>query len=154
LLGKDYSDQVCSAARALGVVGERWTLLIVRDALLGISRFSEFQRSLGISRNVLADRLDTLVREGVLERRQAQPSSHPDYVLTDKGLRLEPVVFQLMKWGDEFYAGPAGPPRLALHVGCGGQVDHELGCGRCAERVRYRDVEIVPGPGMRSLAAR
>jgi DNA-binding HxlR family transcriptional regulator len=154
VLGKDYGNQVCSAARALGVVGERWTLLIVRDALLGMSRFSEFQRSLGIARNILADRLETLVREGVLERQRADGAGHPEYILTEKGRRLEPVVFQLMKWGDEFYAGPVGPPRLALHVGCGGRVDHELACGRCRERVRYRDVEIVPGPGMRAATGR
>jgi DNA-binding HxlR family transcriptional regulator len=153
VLGKEYPGQMCSAARALGVVGERWTLLIVRDALLGMSRFSEFQRSLGIARNVLAERLDSLVREEVLERRQGEGSGHPEYVLTDKGRRLEPTVFQLMKWGDEFYAGPAGPPRLSIHRGCGGHVDHELACGRCGARVRYRDIEIVPGPALRELEA-
>jgi DNA-binding HxlR family transcriptional regulator len=139
VLGKDYRGQLCSVARALEVIGERWTLLIVRDALLGLTRFSEFQRSLGIARNVLADRLERLVREGVLERRG---SGHPEYVLTDKGRRLEPTIFQLMNWGDEFYVAPTGPPRVAVHRECGGRVDHELECERCGARVRYADFEV------------
>jgi DNA-binding HxlR family transcriptional regulator len=138
-LGTDYELQDCALARALEVVGERWSLLIVRDALLGKTRFSEFQRSLGIARNVLADRLDSLVREGVMERRG---TGHPEYVLTGKGRRLEPTIFQLMKWGDDFYVAAGGPPRVAIHKECGGIVDHELECGRCGARVRYRDFEI------------
>jgi DNA-binding HxlR family transcriptional regulator len=158
VLGREYRGQMCSVARALEVIGERWTLLIVRDALLGITRFSEFQRSLGIAKNVLADRLDSLVREGVLERRGA---GHPEYVLTDKGRRLEPTIFQLMMWGDDFYVAPGGPPRTAIHKECGGIVDHELECGRCGARVRYRDFEIqssgtparVSAPASRSRAS-
>jgi DNA-binding HxlR family transcriptional regulator len=142
VLGKDYRGQMCSVARALEVIGERWTLLIVRDALLGMSRFSEFQRSLGIARNVLADRLERLVGAGLMERRQEGGAGHPEYVLTDKGRRLEPTIFQLMRWGDEFYVAPGGPPRIAVHKGCGGLVDHELECGRCGARVRYGDFEI------------
>jgi DNA-binding HxlR family transcriptional regulator len=139
VLGKEYRGQMCSVARALEVIGERWTLLIVRDALLGITRFSEFERSLGIAKNVLAERLDCLVREGVMERRGA---GHPEYVLTDKGRRLEPTIFQLMKWGDDFYVAASGPPRVAVHKECGGIVDHELECGRCGVHVRHRDFEI------------
>jgi DNA-binding HxlR family transcriptional regulator len=142
VLGKQYRGQMCSVARALEVIGERWTLLIVRDALLGTTRFSEFQRSLGIARNVLADRLDRLVREGVLDRRRPGRAGHPEYVLTDKGRRLEPTIFQLMKWGDDFYVAAAGPPRTAVHKECGGIVDHELECSRCGVRVRYSDFEI------------
>jgi DNA-binding HxlR family transcriptional regulator len=130
---------MCSVARALEVIGERWTLLIVRDALLGTTRFSEFQRSLGIAKNVLADRLDCLVREGVMER---GGTGHPEYVLTDKGRRLEPTIFQLMKWGDDFYVAASGPPRLAVHRECGGIVDHELECGRCGAHVRHSEFEI------------
>jgi DNA-binding HxlR family transcriptional regulator len=150
VLGKDYQGQLCSVARALEVVGERWTLLIVRDALLGTTRFSEFQRSLGIAKNVLADRLDSLVREGVLERRG---SGRPEYVLTEKGRRLEPTIFQLMSWGDEFYVAPGGPPRIAVHKDCGGHVDHELECDRCGERVHWDDVEIVLGAALRRRLA-
>jgi DNA-binding HxlR family transcriptional regulator len=136
VLGKDYRNQMCSVARALEVIGERWTLLIVRDALLGKTRFSEFQRSLGIAKNVLTDRLDRLVAEGVLERRGR------DYVLTDKGRRLEPTIFQLMTWGDEFYVAPSGPPRVAVHRDCGGRIDHELTCERCGARVLHGEFEI------------
>jgi DNA-binding HxlR family transcriptional regulator len=158
MLGRDYRGQFCSVARALEVIGERWTLLIVRDALLGLTRFSEFQRSLGIAKNVLADRLECLVREGVLERRG---SGHPEYVLTDKGRRLEPTIFQLMNWGDDFYVARTGPPRFAVHKECGGRVDHELECGRCGARVRYGDFEIqsagtpaaVSAPASRSSAS-
>src|SRR4051795_9705590 len=106
MLDRTYPDQVFSIARALEVVGERWSVLIVRDAFLGRERFSEFQRSLGIARNVLAQRLAHLVDEGVLE--------HADdgrYLLTRKGRELAPALHQLMKWGDRHYA-PDGPPRL------------------------------------------
>src|SRR3954454_20558053 len=101
MLGRTYDDQVCSVARALEVVGERWTLLIVRDALLGIRRFEDFQRDLGIARNVLTDRLSRLVDLGVLDRvaYSEKPLRH-EYRLTEKGLDLWPVVFALGKWGD------------------------------------------------------
>jgi DNA-binding HxlR family transcriptional regulator len=155
MLGKDYRNQYCSVARALEVIGERWTLLIVRDALLGITRFSEFERSLGIAKNVLAERLDRLVAEGVLERRGRE------YVLTGKGRRLEPTIFQLMTWGDDFYVAPTGPPRVAIHHDCGGRVDHELTCERCGAHVRYGEFAIqssgtpalVSAPASRSSAS-
>jgi DNA-binding HxlR family transcriptional regulator len=153
VLGKDYTGQRCSVARALEVVGERWTLLIVRDALLGLSRFSEFQRSLGIAKNVLADRLEGLVAAGVLERRQDRGSGHAEYRLTTRGRRLEPAILQLMHWGDEFYAAPGGPPRVAVHAGCGGRVDHELECHGCGARVRYADIEVEPGRALRGKRA-
>jgi DNA-binding HxlR family transcriptional regulator len=148
MLRSDYRGQVCSVARALEIIGERWSLLIVRDALMGMTRFSQFQRSIGIARNVLADRLECLVRAGVLERRR-HGSAHPEYVLTDKGRRLEPTILQLMKWGDAFYVAPGGPPRLTVHRDCGGEVDHELVCDRCASHVRYADIEVEPGPALR-----
>jgi DNA-binding HxlR family transcriptional regulator len=142
MLDRTYPDQVCSIARTLEVVGERWSVLIVRDAFLGRSRFSEFQRSLGIARNVLTQRLAHLVEEGVLE--------HADdgrYLLTRKGRELAPALHQLMKWGDRHYA-PHGPPRLTLHRGCGGRVEGEMVCERCGELVKPGGVEVVPGPGL------
>ena len=146
VLDRTYPDQVCSIARALEVVGERWTVLIVRDAFLGRTRFSEFQRSLGVARNVLAARLAHLVDEGVLE--------HADdgrYLLTRKGRELAPALHQLMKWGDRHYA-PDGPPRLTLHAGCGGDVGADMVCARCGEHVRHGAIELPPGPGARSAA--
>ena len=115
-------EQVCSIARALEVVGERWTLLILRDARLGLRRFDEFQESLGIASNVLASRLKLLSDEGVLERRpDPERPGRPEYVLTDKGRALGPALITLMNWGDRYYPTPSGPPRLTMHAGCGGR---------------------------------
>jgi DNA-binding HxlR family transcriptional regulator len=149
MLRRTYPGQVCSVARALEVVGERWTLLIMRDALLGTQRFDEFQRSLGVAPNILSKRLERLCEEGLLERRPyAEHPPRHEYVLTDKGRDLGPVVIMLMKWGDSYYSGPAGPPRLTLHRECGGQVDERLRCERCGDRVEVPDLEIAPGPGL------
>jgi DNA-binding HxlR family transcriptional regulator len=143
MLDRTYPSQVCSIARSLEIVGERWSLLIVRDAFLGRTRFSEFQRSLGIARNVLTHRLERLVAEDILEHREDGA-----YVLTAKGRGLAPVLHQLMKWGDRHYA-PDGPPMLTLHRECGGRVDAAMVCDRCGERVqRQRDMELAPGPGL------
>jgi DNA-binding HxlR family transcriptional regulator len=142
MLDRTYPTQDCSIARSLEAVGERWSLLIVRDAFLGASRFSEFQRSLGIARNVLTQRLSHLVDEGVFEH-----GEDGAYVLTRKGRELAPALHQLLKWGDRHYA-PDGPPRLTLHGGCGGSVEGDMVCRRCGEHVRSGDIEVVPGPGL------
>jgi DNA-binding HxlR family transcriptional regulator len=146
VLDRTYPAQVCSVARSLEVVGERWSLLIVRDAFFGVSRFSDFQRSLGIARNVLAQRLEHLVAEDVLEKRDG------GYFLTDKGRGLAPVLHQLMKWGDRHYAPPEGPPRLTLHRGCGGRVEGEMVCERCGAAVRPGQIELARGPGLVAAA--
>jgi DNA-binding HxlR family transcriptional regulator len=149
VLQRSYPEQVCSIARALEVVGERWTPLILRDAQLGLRRFDEFQASLGIASNVLASRLKLLCDEGVLERRpDAERPGRPEYVLTAKGRELGPALIMLMKWGDRHYPTPGGPPRLTLHAGCGGRVDEALRCERCRERVEFGDLELRPGPGL------
>ena len=147
MLDRTYPSQVCSIARSLEAVGERWSLLIVRDAFLGASRFSEFQRSLGIARNVLTQRLSHLVDEGVFEHRDDGA-----YVLTRKGRELAPALHQLLKWGDRYYA-PDGPPRLTLHRGCGGNVDAAMVCDRCGEHVRPGRIELQPGPGLPTSTA-
>jgi DNA-binding HxlR family transcriptional regulator len=141
VLHRTYEDQNCSIARALEQIGERWTILIVRDAFLGIRRFDDFQRSLGVSRGVLADRLDRLVEGGILERRmyQEHPERH-EYRLTDKGRDLWPVTMALVKWGDRYYAED-GPPRLFLHRGCGGEVTDRRTCARCGAELTVHDVE-------------
>lgn len=141
MLGRTYDTQVCSAARALEVVGERWTLLIVRDALLGVRRFEDFQRSLGIARNVLTDRLNLLVDEGVLERRAYSDARH-EYRLTDKGRDLWPVVHSLVTWGDRHEA-PDGPPRRFEHRDCGGEVTAHRTCARCGAELGVRDVRSI-----------
>ena len=148
VLQRTYDDQVCSIARALEVVGERWSLLIVRDALLGLKRFEQFQDSLGIARNVLANRLSRLVAAGVFERvpYQQRPDRY-DYRLTPMGRQLFVPVLALMQWGDEHLAGPAGPPRLAQHAGCGGELRTGLICQQCQRPVPAEQVQVVPGPG-------
>jgi len=149
MLGRTYDDQVCSIARALEVLGERWTLLVVRDVLLGIRRFGDFQHSLGIARNVLTDRLNRLVDAGVLERvpYQDRPVRH-EYQLTDMGRELAVPVIALMHWGDRHLAGRGGPPRLTRHLGCGGALHSTLVCATCGESVPGTEIDVRPGPGL------
>jgi len=146
---KSFADMDCSVAQCLEVVGEWWSMLIVRDAFLGVSRFDDFQRRLGISRNILQQRLGRLVEEGVLAR--VPYSEHPprhDYRLTDKGRDLWPVLTAMRQWGD-CHAAPSGPPVQVVHKGCGSIADAVLVCASCGERLGPRDVEAVPGPGHR-----
>ena len=148
MLGNEYDNQVCSIAAALEVVGERWSLLIVRDVFLGLRRFDEIQADLGIARNVLQTRLTRLLDQGVLERRlyQERPPRY-EYRLTEKGLDLWPTMVALMKWGDRYAAPAAGPPVLLEHRGCGGAVDEHRVCQACGARLSVRDVRALPGPG-------
>lgn len=150
MLGADYPDQNCSIARTLEVVGERWSMLVVRDAFLGVRRFDDFQRSLGLSRNVLAARLARLVELGVL--RKVQYSERParfEYRLTDRGRDLFPVILALVDWGDRHAPTDAGPPRVFQHAGCGGTVDpRHMRCEACGADIdSARDVTALPGPG-------
>jgi DNA-binding HxlR family transcriptional regulator len=148
VLQRDYPDQVCSIARSLEVVGERWTMLLLRDTFLGLSRFEEFQESLGIASNVLTNRLKLLCDEEVLERvPDPLRPGRPKYVLTDKGRELAPALVMLMKWGDRHYPTANGPPRLTLHAGCGGNLGPDLLCDRCGKHPAPGEVELPPGPG-------
>jgi DNA-binding HxlR family transcriptional regulator len=148
MLDNDYDNQVCSIAAALEVVGERWSLLIVRDILLGLRRFDAMQAHLGIARNVLHTRLTRLLDHGVLEKRlyQERPPRY-EYRLTEKGLDLWPTIVALMKWGDRYAAPASGPPVLLEHRGCGGAVDEHRMCATCGARLSVRDVHALPGPG-------
>jgi DNA-binding HxlR family transcriptional regulator len=147
MLGRDYAGQNCSIARALEVVGERWTLLILRDAFLGVTRFEHFQQRLRVAPNILTKRLRTLTEAGILERRvyQARPERH-EYVLGGRGKELFPVLLGLMHWGDEHLA-PDGPPAIVRHAGCGGELDGLGRCGECGETVGADDAEWHWGPG-------
>lgn len=129
-------------ARALSVVGDRWTLLILREAFLKVRRFDEFQSSLGIARRLLTERLAGLVENGVLEKVQYQerPVRH-EYRLTAKGLDLYPVVLSLVHWGDAHCAGPEGPPVVHRHRHCGQDFRSVLTCSECHEPVDARQVE-------------
>src|SRR4029079_7820617 len=132
MLPRTYDDQNCSVARALEVLGDRWTLLVIRDAFLGVRRFDDFQSNLGVARTVLSDRLARLVDEGLLERRRYQERPERfEYRLTAKAVDVRPTVIARMKWGDRSYARPEGPPRIVRHRDCGGEVTGLLTCERC-----------------------
>jgi DNA-binding HxlR family transcriptional regulator len=148
MLGSDYRGQNCSIARTLELVGERWSILVLRDIFLGVRRFDAIQHDLGIARNVLAARLDRLLAEGILEKvpYQERPPRH-EYRLTEKGLDLWPVVVELLRWGDRHAAPAAGPPILLRHRDCGGLVGERRICERCGQPLGPRDVRAERGPG-------
>jgi DNA-binding HxlR family transcriptional regulator len=144
---KSFSGMDCSVAQCLEVVGEWWSMLIIRDTFLGVTRFDDFQRRLGISRNILNDRLNTLVDAGVLTR--VPYSEHPprhDYRLTDKGRDLWPVITAMRQWGDR-YAAPDGPPLQVTHKACGAITEAVLVCSSCGESLGPRDVAVAQSHG-------
>jgi len=139
----------CSVAQCLEVVGEWWSMLIVRDAFLGIKRFDQFQERLGISRNILNQRLAHLVEAGVFDK--VRYNDHPprfEYRLTAKGRDLWGVLTAMRQWGDK-HAAPDGPPLKVVHKGCGQAVGAVMVCSHCGERIGPRDVEARRGPGDR-----
>lgn len=148
MLHNTYAGQTCSVARTLELVGERWTLLILRDAFVGVRRFDDFQRSLGIARNVLNTRLQRLVESGLLERRlyHERPARY-EYRLTEMALDLWPAIVALMAFGDKYLAGPEGPPMVLVHRDCGGEMTPARICATCGAELSARDVRILPGPG-------
>ena len=145
MLRSDYRDQNCSIARSLELIGERWTLLVIREAFLGTRRFDDFQRVLGVARNVLQARLERLVEGGILERvpYQDRPLRH-EYRLTDKGIDLWPVLVALLQWGDR-HAAPEGPPVVLTHKGCGGELDDRRRCVACGAELSAREVVAARG---------
>jgi DNA-binding HxlR family transcriptional regulator len=142
-----FEDVNCSIARALEVVGDWWTILIVRDCLLGVSRFEEFAERLGISRNILAERLEHLTTRGVLVRRpyQERPVRY-DYRLTDKGRDLWLTLTALRQWGDTWEAED-GPPVELEHTTCGHTTTAVAVCSACHEPLELRALRAHPGPG-------
>ena len=145
MLKRDYEGQNCSIARALEIVGERWTLLIVRDASLGLARFEQFQQSLGVARNVLTDRLNRLVEEGILERvRYNERPERYEYRLTGKGRELDVALSALRQWGDKHVS--ERPPRLLLRKADRKPVVAAL-VPEGTRVLRPEEVETVPGPG-------
>jgi DNA-binding HxlR family transcriptional regulator len=149
-----FAGMNCSIARTLEIVGEWWTLLILRDAFLGVRRFEDFQGRLGIARNVLTDRLHTLVEHGILERHRYQERPERfEYQLTEKGLDLHPVLFSLLRWGDRWTAGVEGPPLVLEHQSCGHEVAPIMVCPHCREQVTARTMRAHPGPGAEAAVA-
>jgi DNA-binding HxlR family transcriptional regulator len=152
MLGRLYESQNCSAARALELVGERWSLLILRNAAFaGQTRFSEFERRLGIAPNVLASRLDGFVKAGIMAvRPNEEHKGQNEYVLTEMGRDFVPAIVALTRWGDRWSA-PNGPPIIYEHDVCHGEIRMELGCDICNERVAPEAVMARPGPGFHML---
>ena len=145
MLRRDYDGQNCSIARALEIVGERWTLLIVRDAFLGLRRFDEFQENLGIARNVLTDRLNRLVDEGILERvRYSERPERFEYRLTRKGRDLHLALTGLRQWGDTYLSEK--PPTLLRRKADRKPVVAAL-VPKGSDVLPVEEVELVPGPG-------
>ncbi|MEU6536610.1 helix-turn-helix domain-containing protein [Streptomyces sp. NPDC047000] len=146
-LGKDYVTQECAIARALEIVGERWTLLVVRDALYGVRRYNDFLGHLGIPRAVLAARLQTLTAEGVLEKRRYQESPPRDeYVITERGTELWPVLLSLGLWGRRHFS--ESQLRHFRHATCGTELAAYAECPVCGGVVPAADVLMIPGAGL------
>ena len=146
MLGRTYEGQNCSIARALEVVGERWTLLIIRDTFLGLSRFDQFQESLGVAPNVLSDRLNRLADEGILERHAySERPPRSEYRLTKKGRELAVPLLALMQWGDRHLSDK--PPRVARRREDRSKLKAVL-VGRDDQLVSLAEIEIVAGPGL------
>jgi len=146
----NYQASNCSIARTLTVLGEKWTLLIIRESFYGSTRFEQFHRVLQCPRNLLSERLALLVDEGILERSEyREPGSRPrkEYRMTDKGRELTPILLALMQWGDRHHADPEGPPVLARHAGCGKELRVTLTCMSGHEAAGPDEIEIVDGPG-------
>ena len=144
----------CSLARSLAVVGDRWTLLILRDAFLRVRRFDDFEKSLKIARRVLAERLALLVEEGIFAKLpyQERPTRY-EYRLTEKGLELYPAIIALVHWGDKHYAGKSGPPMLHRHLNCGHDFRAVLTCSECKAPLHAREVAVRPGRSKARVAA-
>lgn len=145
----DIDSEVCSVARTLSVVGDRWTLLVLRDCFLGTRRFEEFQKSIGMSRHRLTDRLNKLVENALLEKKPYQNNPpRSEYVLTQKGLDIYPVLVTLTGWGNKWMSDEDGIPLEYHHKGCDHKTQPVLSCDHCGEQLEARDVYVAPGPGI------
>jgi DNA-binding HxlR family transcriptional regulator len=151
---RTHDTSNCSIARTLEVVGEKWTILILREALYGVRRFDDFEAVLHCPRNLLSERLRKLVDEGILSAEWYQEPGHRrrrEYVLTRKGERLIPAVIGLMEWGDEFVADSEGPATYINHVGCGNRIHLELRCDQGHLIEHCAEFTIEHGPAFKLL---
>jgi len=146
-----FADMQCSIAQTLDVVGERWSPLIIRDLYLGLHRFDELVTNLGISRNLLTQRLDGLLAAGIVERvpYHERPVRH-EYLLTDAGRDLVPVLMAVMAWGDKWATPVGGPPLRVIHDSCGAPFTPQVCCSECGESISSDSVTAAAGPGAAS----
>jgi DNA-binding HxlR family transcriptional regulator len=151
----DYDTANCNIAAALGIVGEKWTFLVLREAFNGVRRFDDMQRRTSAPRQVLSHRLALLVSEGILRKVPYQEEGQrprSEYRLTEKGIELFPVIAALLAWGDKYAAWPGGPAVELTHRDCGAPVSLELACADGHVLGSAREVTPVPGPGARRVA--
>jgi len=152
-----YDSDTCSIARSLSLVGDRWTLLVLRDVANGVRRFDELASHLGIARNILARRLAALTEAGLVERSAYQEPGERErheYRLSGPGRELIPILLALMDWGDRNLAGPEGPPALARHAGCGARIKISVTCEEGHELGQRPRLRLEPGPGSRLRSLR
>lgn len=148
----ELADQPCSLARTLAIIGNRWTMMILREAFVGVRRFEAFQERLGLSKALLSERLKGLVEQGVLDRRPYQDRPERfEYRLTAKGLDLYPVLIAMVTWGNTHEAGEKGPPLIHHHKTCGHDFAAVMTCGECAEALDAREVSVRPGAGFEDV---
>src|SRR5262245_18626881 len=150
---KSFKHMNCSLAQTLEVIGERWTLLILRNAFFGIRRFDDFQKDLGIARNILATRLGRLVDEGVLEKRSID-GGRAEYVLTEKGLDLQPVMLAMTHWGDKYKPHPRGDRIVFVERTTNQPIARMSAMSRDGRALKPRDIKGIPGPGVATLKRR
>jgi DNA-binding HxlR family transcriptional regulator len=146
---QDFPRDECSVASTLEIIGERWTMHVLREAFLGVRRFEDFRRNIGVARNILSDRLSTLVSEDILRRELY--SEHPpryEYRLTRKGVDLYGILIELMKWGNRWTPNPDGPAVVLRHRECAAVIEPVLACPDCGLPVHPWDLEALPGPAM------
>ena len=145
---KSFEHFNCSLAQTLSVIGEHWTMLIIRDAFFGVRRFDEFHKSLGIARNVLSDRLKKLVQAGILEKREG--AGHSEYRLTDKGIELQPVMIAMTHWGDKHMPNPDGERVTFVDRKHGKPIKRMGVYAADGRRLGPRDIRAVRGPGLKA----
>lgn len=146
---EEIDAQVCSMARALAIFGDRWTLMIVRDAFRQVRRFSDFERSLGITKHRLSDRLNRLVEYGILKKVPYDESGNRfEYRLTRKGIELYPVLMSMAQWGDKWEADQDGPPVTFTHTACGQVTQPKYVCDCCNQPICATEIEPSVGPGI------
>jgi DNA-binding HxlR family transcriptional regulator len=151
----DYDQVNCTIGAAIGVIGEKWTFLVLRELFSGVRRFGDMQRRTCAPRQVLSDRLANLVEQGLLRKvpyREAGQRSRQEYRLTEKALDLYPVMVALMQWGDKYAAGPAGPAVQLTHRDCGEPIQLQISCAHGHDVPSARQVTPVPGPGAHKVA--
>jgi DNA-binding HxlR family transcriptional regulator len=146
---RPFENQNCSIAASSAIFAERWSLLIMREVLLGRRHFQEIKRNTGVASNILSDRLQTLVDHGLLVRKTRETEGGGEttvYAPTRKGVDVQPIIIAIMQWGDK-YAAPHGAPRVVMHSACGHEANPALVCSHCGERILPSETYTLPGPG-------